>query len=155
MAHGRMQGLYQKVEWRRVEFISHAHQKSAENTFPNLRRTKNSGKWPSQDWEDWETVKNSCPKLGKNEKHCRQSFPPLGNRKMLKINSSLVSEMQKTRKNRLLRKKLNPESLLSDFRGSVLFWYTLFYLLIADLLQSLFDVGNDVIHIFNAHREAD
>ena len=88
---------------------------------PRLGRLKNSEKQLSQTWEERKTVKNSCPKLGKNEKHCRQSFPPLGNRKMLKINSSLVSEMQKTRKNRLLRKKLNPESLLSDFRGSVLF----------------------------------
>ena len=96
-------------------------EKQRKTAFPNLGRTKNSEKQLSQTWEERKTVKNSCPKLGKNEKHCRQSFPPLGNRKMLKINSSLVSEMQKTRKNRLLRKKLTPESLLSDFRGSVLF----------------------------------
>ena len=63
-----MQGLYQKVEWRRVEFISHAHQKSAENTFPNLGRLKNSEKQLSQTWEERKIAKNGFPKLGKTGK---------------------------------------------------------------------------------------
>ena len=120
-----MQGLYQKVEWRRVEFISHAHQKSAENTFPRLGRLENSGKWLSQHWENKKSAKNGFPNIGKNEKQRKTAFPRLGRtknsekrlsqtweeRKTLKAefptpwkpknaenHSSLVSEMQKTRK---------------------------------------------------------
>ena len=108
---------------------------------PRLGRLKNSEKQLSQTWEERKTVKNSCPKLGKNEKHCRQSFPPLGNRKMLKINSSLVSEMQKTRKTvycpraicrkrektGCCEKKLNPKVFYLTF-GVRFYFDTLFFI---------------------------
>ena len=76
-----MQGLYQKVEWRRVEFISHTHQKSAENTFPNLGRLENSEKWLSQTWEERKIAENGRPKIGKTEKQRKTAFPNLGRTK--------------------------------------------------------------------------
>lgn len=110
--------------------------------------TKNQQKILSQTWEERKIAENGRPKIGKTEKQRKTAVPNLGRlensekqlsqtweeRKTLQAgfptpwkpknaenHSPLVSEMQKTRKNRLLRKKLNPESLLSDFWGSVLF----------------------------------
>ena len=101
-------------------------EKQRKSAFPNLERTKNGRKRPSQHWENWKTAKNDFPKLGKIKKCHRLHFPPLGKPKMQKIirrswakcrncqkqcfackrraknteNSiSLVSETQKTQKN--------------------------------------------------------
>ena len=87
-----MQGLYQKVEWRRVEFISHAHQKS----FPNLGRLKNSEKQLSQTWEERKTVKNGRPKIGKTEKQRKTAFPNLGRTKNSEKQLSQTWEERKT-----------------------------------------------------------
>ena len=72
---------------------------------PRLGRLRNSEKQLSQTWEDWKTAKNSFPKLGKNEKHCRQVFPPLGNRKMLKITRRSWAKCRKHKKERFACKR--------------------------------------------------
>ena len=68
-------------------------QKSA---FPILGKQKISKKQLSQHWENKKLAKNGFPNIGKNKKCHWLHFPTLGKTK-------------------------NPESLLSDFRGSVHF----------------------------------
>ena len=120
------------------------NKKSSKISFPSRRKTRNHRKSAFPHGGKSKIIENRLSLTGENKKSSKISFPNIGKNK--KCHWLHFPTLGKTK---------NPESLLSDFRGSVLFWYTLFYLLIADLLQSLFNVGNDVIHILNAHREAD
>ena len=70
-------------------------EKQRKSAFPNLGRTKNGRKRPSQHWENWKTAKNDFPNIGKIKKRHRLHFPPLGKLKNAENHSSLVSEIQK------------------------------------------------------------
>jgi len=72
------------------------NQKSAKTAFPTLGKQEISENQLSQHWENKKLAKNGFPNIGKNKKCHWLHFPTLGETK-------------------------NPESLLSDFRGSVHF----------------------------------
>ena len=87
-------------------------EKQRKSAFPNLGRTKNGRKRPSQHWENWKTAKNDFPNIGKIKKRHRLHFPPLGkpkNAEIAKNSVSLVSDERKTLKTafRLQAKRRN------------------------------------------------
>ena len=56
-------------------------EKQRKSAFPNLGRTKNGRKRPSQHWENWKTAKNDFPNIGKIKKQRKMAFPNLGKSK--------------------------------------------------------------------------
>ena len=76
------------------------NEKREKEAFPRGEKSKNAEKRLSQHWENKKSAKNDFPNIGKNKKCHWLHFPTLGKTK-------------------------NPESLLSDFRGSVHFEHPL------------------------------
>ena len=72
------------------------NEKREKEAFPRGEKSKNAENRLSQHWENKKSAKNDFPNIGKNKKCHWLHFPTLGKTK-------------------------NPESLLSDFRGSVHF----------------------------------
>ena len=74
-------------------------EKQRKSAFPNLERTKNGRKRPSQTWKERKTEENGHPNIGKTEKQRKMAFPNLGKSKNATgcISHPLESQkMQKT-----------------------------------------------------------
>lgn len=88
---------------------------------PRLGRLKNSEKQLSQTWEERKTLQAEFPTPWKPKNAENQLVARERNAKNEKNCLLPTGNLQKTRKTGCCEKKQNPESLLSDFRGSVLF----------------------------------